>query len=187
MTAFQNFLARVEPLPGIQSAAVAEILPLSQDDMDMGNFVIQDSAPLPLDEYLAANFRDVSPNYFRTMGIPLIQGRTFTDQDNQSHARVVIVDESFARNFFPNENPIGHHLQVPNAAAAPRGDCRGCRWSSRNWFRPTAAAHDLLPDRANLRPNHEPGCSHVYADSSNSSCNKECDLVGRQRTACFRS
>jgi putative ABC transport system permease protein len=120
MAAFQNFLARIEPLPGIQSAAFAEILPLSQDDMDMGNFVIQDAPPLPPDEHLAANFRDVSPNYFRTMGIPLIHGRTFTAQDNLSGARVVIIDESFARNFFPNEDPIGRHLQIPNASAVAR-------------------------------------------------------------------
>jgi putative ABC transport system permease protein len=120
MAAFQNFLARIQPLPGIQSAAFAEILPLSQDDMDMGNFVIQDEGPSPQGEHLAANFRDVSPNYFRTMGIPLIQGRTFTDQDDLSHSRVVLIDESFARNFLQNEDPIGHHLQVPNASAVPR-------------------------------------------------------------------
>jgi putative ABC transport system permease protein len=120
MAAFQNFLMRIELLPGIQSAAFAEILPLSQDDMDMGNFVIEDAAPLPPGQHLAADFRDVSPNYFRTMGIDLIHGRAFTDQDNLSHARVVIVDESFARHFFPNEDPVGHHVQVPNASAGPR-------------------------------------------------------------------
>jgi putative ABC transport system permease protein len=118
--AFQNFLARIQPLPGVQSAAFAEILPLSQDDMDMGEFVIQDAAPLPPDQHLAANFRDVSPSYFRTMGIPLIQGRAFTGQDDLSHARIVIIDESFARHFFPNEDPIGHRLQVPNASAPAR-------------------------------------------------------------------
>ncbi len=48
MAAFQNFLTRIEPLPGVESAALAEILPLSQDDMDMGNFVIKEAAPLPL-------------------------------------------------------------------------------------------------------------------------------------------
>jgi putative ABC transport system permease protein len=114
IAAFQNFLTRIAPLPGIQSAALAEILPLSQDDMDMGTFVVQDAAPLPPDEHLAANYRDVSPDYFRTMSIPLLHGRTFTDQDNLSHARVVIIDESFARNFFRDENPIGHYLEVPS-------------------------------------------------------------------------
>ena len=120
MAAFQSFLTRIELLPGIESAAFAEILPLSQDDMDMGNFVIKEAAPLPLDQHLSANFRDVSPNYFRTMGIPLIQGRTFNDQDKVSNPRVVIIDESLARRFFPNEDPIGRHLQVPNASAVQR-------------------------------------------------------------------
>jgi len=120
MVAFRNFLARIEPLSGIQSAAFAEILPLSQDDMDMGTFVIKEAPPLPPDQHLSANFRDVSPNYFRTMAIPLIQGRTFADQDNLSNPRVVIIDESLARRFFPNESPIGRHLQIPNASAVRR-------------------------------------------------------------------
>ena len=120
MAAFHDFLARIEPLPGIQSASFAEILPLSQDDMDMGTVVIKEAPPLPPDQHLSANFRDVSPNYFRTMAIPLIQGRTFADQDNLSNPRVVIIDESLARRFFPNESPLGRHLQVPNASAVQR-------------------------------------------------------------------
>ncbi len=49
-----------------------------------------------------------------------MQGRTFTDQDNLGNPRVVIIDESLARRFFPNEDPIGRHLQVPNASAVQR-------------------------------------------------------------------
>jgi putative ABC transport system permease protein len=117
MAAFHNFLTRIEPLPGVQSAAFAEILPLSQDDMDRWYFVIKDAAPLPPGEHLSANFRDVSPNYFCTMGMPLIQGRAFTDHDNTDSPRVVIIDASLAHHFFPNEDPIGRHLQIPNASA----------------------------------------------------------------------
>ncbi len=117
---FHNFQTRIEALPGVQSAAFAKILPLSQDDMDMGNFVIKDAAPLPLGEHQAANFRDVSPNYFRAMGIPLIQGRAFTNDDNTDGQRVVIIDASLARHFFPHEDPIGRHLQIPNGSAVQR-------------------------------------------------------------------
>jgi predicted permease len=120
IAAFHNFLKAVEVLPGVQSAAVAEIIPMSQEDMDMGFFVIKERAPLPPGEHMSADFRDVSTNYFRTMGIPLIQGRAFTDRDTVENPRVVIIDETFARSFFPNENPIGRHLQIPNASAVQR-------------------------------------------------------------------
>jgi putative ABC transport system permease protein len=120
MAAFHNFLTSIEALPGVQSAAFAEILPLSQDDMDRWYFVIKDAAPLPPGEHLSANFRDVSPNYFRTMDMPLIQGRAFTDHDNTDSPGVVIIDATLAHHFFPNEDPIGRHLQIPNASAVQR-------------------------------------------------------------------
>ena len=118
--AFQRFLTNIEAVPGVQSAAFTEIVPLSQDDMDMGFFVIKEQPPLPTGERLAADFRDVSANYFHTMGIPLIQGRTFTQQDNADHPRVVMIDETAAQHFFPNQDPIGQHLQIPDATQTAR-------------------------------------------------------------------
>jgi putative ABC transport system permease protein len=118
--AFQRFLAAVDVVPGIESAAFAEIVPLSQDDMDMGYFVVQENPPLPPGEHLAADYRDVTPRYFATMGIPLEKGRAFAEQDDLDHPRVVIIDETLARRFFPNQDPIGKHLQVPDAAQPPR-------------------------------------------------------------------
>jgi putative ABC transport system permease protein len=120
MAAFQRFLTSVEAVPGIQSAALTEIVPLSQDDMDMGFFVVKEQPPLPPGEHLAADFRDVSPSFFRTMGIALTQGRTFTERDNLDNPRVVVVDETLARRFFPGRNPVGQHLQVPDSAQRPR-------------------------------------------------------------------
>ena len=118
--AFQRFLANVEALPGIESAAFTEIVPLSQDDMDMGFFVIQEQPPLPLVKHLSADYRDVTPQYFRTMGIPLVRGRAFTDHDTLENPRVVIIDETLARRFFPTQDPIGMHLQIPEAGRPAR-------------------------------------------------------------------
>jgi len=109
--AFQRFLRSVETLPGIRSAAFAELIPLSQDDMDMGRFVVKEAPPSVPGEYPAADFRDVSPSYFGTMGVPLLHGRAFTDHDNADNAGVVIIDETLARRFFANKDPIGMHLQ----------------------------------------------------------------------------
>ena len=117
---FQRFLASVEAVPGIQSAAFAEIVPLSQDDMDMGYFVVQEDPALPPGEHLAADYRDITPNYFATMGIPLIAGRSFSEQDNLDRPRVVVIDEMLARRFFPKQDPIGKHLQIPDATRPSR-------------------------------------------------------------------
>ena len=118
--AFQRFLASVDAVPGIESAAFTEIVPLSQDDMDMGYFVVQENPPLPPGEHLAADYRDISPRYFATMGISLVRGRAFAEQDNLDRPRVVIIDETLARRFFPNQDPLGKHLQIPDAARPAR-------------------------------------------------------------------
>jgi putative ABC transport system permease protein len=108
---FQQFLNNVQALPGVRSAALTEIIPLSQDDMDMGRFAVKEAPPSVPGEAPAADFRDVSPSYFATMGIPLLQGRTFTDHDNADGPRAAIVDVTLARRFFPNQDPVGKHLQ----------------------------------------------------------------------------
>ena len=118
--AFQDFLAKIEALPGIESAAFTEIVPLSQDDMDMGFFTIKDAPPLAPGVRLSADFRDVTQSFFRTMGIPLIQGREFTAGDNLQNPRVVLIDESFARHYFPNQDPVGRSLQFGASAHAVR-------------------------------------------------------------------
>src|SRR5260370_10008389 len=117
---FHRFVTRVEAVLGIQSAAFNEIVPLSQDEMDMGYFLVKENPPLAPGEHLAADYRDITPNYFATMGIPLIKGRIFSQQDNLHRPRVVVIDETLARRFFPNEDPIGKHLQVPDPTRPAR-------------------------------------------------------------------
>jgi len=118
--AFQRFLARVEAIPGIDSAAFAEILPLSQDDMDMGYFVVKEAPPQAPGERWAADYRDVTPQYFRTLEIPLLRGRVFTERDTLESPRVVIIDQTLARRFFGSQDPLGKHLQVPEAGRPDR-------------------------------------------------------------------
>jgi putative ABC transport system permease protein len=117
--AFQQFLRSVAALPGVRSAALTEIVPLSQDDMDMGAFVVKGAPPPPPGVRLAADFRDVSPGYFGTMGIPLRHGRDFTDRDKADAALVVAIDDTLARHYFPNQDPIGRYVLF-SAAGRPR-------------------------------------------------------------------
>ena len=118
--AFEQFLARADQVPGIQSAAVTEILPLSQDDQNAGEFVIKGRPPGAQGEHLNTNFRRISPGYFLTMGIPLRSGREFSDQDTLDRPRVVIVDETLANRYFGDRNPIGEHIQISDASQPPR-------------------------------------------------------------------
>jgi len=117
---FQQFLRNIETLPGVRSAALAELVPLSQQDQDRWFFVIKEAPPPPPGQRFGADLRDISPGYFRTMGIPLLKGRLFTDHDNADSPRVVVIDETFAHQFFPNQDPLGRHLQIPDATRPTR-------------------------------------------------------------------
>ncbi len=101
-------LQRLRSLPGVQSAAITNVLPLT-GDMSVDGLVRPDH-PLPEGEVPMANRRFISPGYFATMQIPLLAGRDFTEQDRRN-PRVVIVSEKAAKTAWPEENPIGHTIR----------------------------------------------------------------------------
>lgn len=107
---FEQVLQRVKSLPGVASAALAEPIPLSGSDTLYslsveGRATDQGDLPSPL-YYL------VSPDYFRTMEIPLLAGRAFTEQDVDGAPRVVVINRTFAERIFPNENPLGRRIRL---------------------------------------------------------------------------
>jgi putative ABC transport system permease protein len=75
---------------------------------------IDNRPPAPPGQGLSANHRVVSPGYFRTRGIPLRRGRTFTAQDTGTGQMVAVIDEAFARRHFPEDDPIGRGLDIGN-------------------------------------------------------------------------
>jgi macrolide transport system ATP-binding/permease protein len=110
--AFQKqLLARIEALPGVRAASFIGQLPLSLNYSSSGIYAegqpFTRSADLP--EILTD---EVWPRYFETMGIPLLQGRDFTPQDDREEARPVIVNESFTRRFFPGQSALGKRLSL---------------------------------------------------------------------------
>ncbi|MBU6400043.1 MAG: ABC transporter permease [Verrucomicrobia bacterium] len=108
---FEQFLAAVRRLPGVQSAALVRGLPLSGRDSNLS--VLINSAPQPAPgESVAAGYSQVSPGYFHTMNIPLLQGRDFTGQDRTNTVPVVIVDETFVRNFKLGTNILGRRIDI---------------------------------------------------------------------------
>ena len=101
---------RIGNLPGVESVGAANVLPLSGLFVRT-DFTIAGRAPLSSSDAPAAQNRWVSPGYFRTMSIPLLQGRDFTGADGVNGQRVTVIDETLGRRHFPNDNPIGAHLK----------------------------------------------------------------------------
>jgi putative ABC transport system permease protein len=96
--------------PGIQSAGFATYVPLSGLEND-SSFLIEGRPPLPAGTYNVSHYRPVSPGYFETIGIPLLQGRSFTVADKAESPWVVMINDSMAREYWPSQNPIGQRLR----------------------------------------------------------------------------
>ncbi len=114
---FSDLIARVRTLPGVESLGGTSALPLSgTDDTYSFEMVGQpQSAVLPS---MGAHYRVVTPDYFSTLGIPLLQGRVFNARDTAEAPRVVVINESLARQYFANEDPIGKRIEIGNGRNA---------------------------------------------------------------------
>ena len=102
-------LERLKGLPGVESVAATTTLPLS-GEWNWGSFNIAGQPTLGRENALSAEWRGISADYFRTMGIPLLRGRQFKNADSQENLQVAIVNEAMARRFWPRKDPIGQHL-----------------------------------------------------------------------------
>jgi predicted permease len=105
----KSLLDAVHRIPGVDSAAVTFGLPLSGSSFQLSFDVAGRPAPPPNQEP-RAQVRIVSPGYFATVGIPLLRGRAFSEGDQASAPRVLIVSEETARRHFPGEDPIGKRI-----------------------------------------------------------------------------
>jgi predicted permease len=101
-------LAKLRTLPGVESAALTSVMPLT-GDMSVDALERPDH-PVPQGQVPMANRRFISPGYLGAMGIPLLAGRDFDDAD-RGHQRVVILSEKAARSAWPDENPLGRTIQ----------------------------------------------------------------------------
>jgi predicted permease len=114
---YRQMAARIRALPGVQSVAVARDLPLSGTDpstpilTDGKNFA-------PVQGEIVTRYRAVGADYFRTLEIPLLEGRGFNQSDAGSSPDVAIVSESLARRYWPGESPIGKHIKPKIAGGA---------------------------------------------------------------------
>ena len=112
-TAFADaLLERVKTLPGVQAVGLTHSMPLVGDYV-LG-FNIEGRPAIAPSDLPNTNYYAVTPDYFRAMGIRLMRGRVFTAQDNAKTPRVAIINETLARQHFPNEDPIGKRINITN-------------------------------------------------------------------------
>jgi putative ABC transport system permease protein len=106
---FQQAIERIAVLPGVEAVGAGTSLPLGGYSMTVSGLTIEGKP----EAGTAASLTMVSPGYLRTLAIPLVQGRYFSDSDGEGAPSVVMVNESFARRFFPGENCLGRRIQNP--------------------------------------------------------------------------
>jgi putative ABC transport system permease protein len=107
---YSDLVQRVKAHPGIESAAVVNYLPLGGSNSSDSYLVEGVPEPAPGQEN-EGRYRVSTPDYFRTMGIPLVRGRGFTDQDKAGSQPVVVVNETLARKHWPGEDAIGKRIR----------------------------------------------------------------------------
>jgi putative ABC transport system permease protein len=110
---YESVLQRIEAIAGVESAAVVGAgLPLERG----GNVGIK-IAGRKDSEWFGSDYREITLEYFRTLGIPLLQGRSFTRADSHDARRVLIINSALARRYFPGHSPIGEHVTFEDAAS----------------------------------------------------------------------
>ncbi len=108
---YAQIMERIKSLPGVTAIGATDELPPTMG-RHANTFFIEGRAPIDeSDQSVAVQDRLTTADYFRVMGIPLIAGRVFSDTDNGLAVPVALVNQNFARRFFPNESAIGQHLR----------------------------------------------------------------------------
>jgi putative ABC transport system permease protein len=108
---YQQALERINSIATLESAGAVSDLPFS-NSRSMSSFEVEGRPRQPGDDGIAADHRVISSNYFKSLNIPFVEGRDFNDRDNQTATGVVVVNQSWARTFFPNDNPMGKRIQI---------------------------------------------------------------------------
>jgi len=109
--AYRQFYQGLEQLPGVTAAGAVTSLPLSEM-YAWGPITVEGRVPPPGENFINADERMVSGDYFQAMGIPLRAGRFFSDQDTKANPRVAIVDDFMAQQLWPHQDPVGRRIHL---------------------------------------------------------------------------
>jgi predicted permease len=111
---YDRLLAGLSAVPGVQYVGAGSDLPWTGYDENMGGFTIEGKTPPPHQEF-HARYHMATPDYFRALGTPLVRGRFFTEADNADAPKVLIINQTMATRYWPNENVIGRRLSFEDA------------------------------------------------------------------------
>jgi predicted permease len=124
----RELLRRGKTLPGVEEIAVGDLaaLPLGHDRNDLNPFpLILEGRETPGNEPPLVDASIVTPDYFHLLGMTLLRGRLFTDSDAGMSPQVAVINDAFARMYWPNENPVGKRLKLPTP-----GDRSSLSWTT---------------------------------------------------------
>jgi putative ABC transport system permease protein len=107
----ERLIVRMRQLPGVRSAAITTTLPMSGGGATI-HFNRAARPPRGPDDYIMAGYRAITSDYLTTLGVPLRRGRLLDDRDRQGSAAVVVINESMARQYFPEVDPLGQRIQL---------------------------------------------------------------------------
>ena len=110
-TTVERIAGRVRTLPGVRAAAITTTLPMSGPGATI-HFNRAAYPPKDPDDYVMAGLRAVTPDYLSVLGVPLRKGRMLSEWDREGSPPVVVINESFAGQFFPDRHPIGERIQL---------------------------------------------------------------------------
>jgi len=137
---YDELIRRVEALPGVMSAAVVTDVPLTNSGNSVGVSIEGRADPAP-DRVPIVITRMISPNYFKTMGIPLRQGRELNQGDKADSSPVVVISETTARLFWPGADPLGKRIKV---GVGPN--------NSNQWLSVVGVVKDVRNDELGIEP-----------------------------------
>jgi len=127
---FQDQLMdRVQALSGVESAAYARITPFSYRTYSSAPIEVDGYEPPP-DQQPTVEYNEVSPAYFRTLGIPFVSGREFTRADDENAAPVALVDETMVGKYWHGENPVGKRLRVKDREMRVVGVVKSAKYAN---------------------------------------------------------
>jgi predicted permease len=113
---YSDLVRRVEELPAVSSAALVNHLPLGGSNSS-SPFLIEGTPEPPPGQEFDGRYRVCTPEYFQTMGISVLKGRAFTEQDKAGAPPVIIINETLAEKYWPNADPIGKRMRYPGPIA----------------------------------------------------------------------
>jgi putative ABC transport system permease protein len=115
---YQQVIDRIEALPGVKAAAISSVLPLS-DNFDGRSLAVEDY-PRPRGEEISVDLYVVTPHYLQAMETPLLQGRALGEQDGEGSPPVALINETMARQLWPDANPLGKRIKFPGSDRNPQ-------------------------------------------------------------------